>query len=386
MTPMASTFLNHTGQLLKRVAENTFLPIPGKCHVMSSYVFGAAAPPPICAARRKAFKRKSATLRRFELRDAIATKTNLKQRENLLRKAQGAAVKAADPLKAAKVTDQLHLVLQKQRANDALLQKLQKDEDRSCKKAANRRSRGVVDWTAAAEGYHDITDDTTDWESSSGPHLQHVLPADTLLCRSLRLELIEINQRELQDVHEACCVTSDTFVGMMSMAPTDYLRARKAYCALLRHKGDCLCKRDINIVTAVVQADQAFHMKGLMKHVGIDPNVVSLSHFQERLVALPLWSWSPPDKTGLLVHWVVVPKEEGLDYKAHSRLLTQVAPVLRPDIEHMSAEKTAMPREDLKALRLMCSTKRDGRILEAAVLRGLSNTQMMQVYGKNSNR
>ena len=61
-------------------------------------------------------------------------------------------------------------------------------------------------------------------------------------------------------------------------------------------------------------------------------------------------------------------KDDKLNYVAHANLLQTMGPALRQDFTAQRPDTSMISKEDLKAFKLMCSTKQDGRILEAAVV------------------
>ena len=329
-------------------------------------------------------KRKTASFKRQEMESLTSQETNLRQQEKLYRAAIARQVKNKDEVKAAEITAQLNTILQQQHSVSNSLDAYRRGEEKAVKKSMARTSKGVAEWEVATEGTVDIIRDRTEWNEPEGSHLAHVLPADTLLCAQLRASVAEIRNRE-GDIYHACTINGDTFVGQMPLMPRDYLRARKAYCHLLQHPDNCLCQTDIKIVTAVLQADVPYTCKGLMKKVGIDPNVVSTANFQKRMIALPVWCFMPVAKVAdHSSHWIVMPKEEGIDYAKHSHFLQLMGPLLRYDftVSNNKPERCLVSKEDLKAFKLMCSTPADGRILEAALFRDLSNTEIKKHYGR----
>ena len=338
------------------------------------------------AATKRAAKRTSAQWKRQQIEALVAQETSLRQQQGLLRKGIKQHVQGNDTVKAAEVTAKLSTVEGQLRGVVASLQKYRLEEEKSVKKSLNARAKGVTLWKEANEGMQDVIDDQTDWEATSGAHFSHVLPEDTLLCAQLRAALAEIRNQPDNDIVHCCKISSDTFVGQMPLTPNDYLRARKAFCANLQHKPGqkCLCQKDIAIVTAVLQADEPYTMKGLMSKVGIDPYTNSTSHFQQRLAAMPLWCFMPaPKDENHVSHWLVMAKDAGMDYAKHSELLRSMGSRIRRDFTVKRADRSMVSKEDLKAFKLMCSTKQDGRILEAAMLRNLSNRQIRKHYGRN---
>jgi hypothetical protein len=308
--------------------------------------------------------------------------TNLKQQETQLNKAIARATRDCKEAEAAQLMAKLLPVKQELLATKSTLQILQQREARAGQDAMRRMRGSVTDWRCATEGMEDVCNDATEWDADAGPHLEHVLPDDTMLCARVRAELQAIRNREEDEHDKQARVTPDTCVGLMSMLPAEYLRARKAYCALRGHKAGCQCQTDIAIVEAVLAADKPYNMRGLMKEVGVNSNVVSVPHFQQRLTALPLWTYKVPlSQECIVAQYIVMAKEEGLDYKQHSRLLAKMGPMLRAGVNSTTADKALIPKADIKAFKMMCSTKQDGRILEAALLHRLSNKQIQKNYG-----
>jgi hypothetical protein len=286
-----------------------------------------------------------------------------------------------------------------------------KEQRAASDRAAKKAQKEGADWRKLAKGILDVCDDPTDFTttnqstSSSASEYESwvysISKDDALLCGKLRSELLRIRDREYTD--EAYPLRSDeeaatdgmihagvsTWVGRMELLGNSFVKARKAYCKLSGHKevDGCICQKQLAVMKLLNDTKGSLvFVSTAMKAAGFRPSAMSITNAKKWLEVMPVFAFMVPMRAGGNVEdcgqYVVQLKEEGLDYAAHAVLVHSLSSHFDERMQ-LVGEQSVLSKEDLKAFKMMCSSSRDARLLEEAVMHPLSANRALKQYGKH---
>ena len=176
---------------------------------------------------------------------------------------------------------------------------------------------------------------------------------------------------------------AETECALPSPSPR-YIFAQTKLCKLRQHEASCTCSILINACAKLRSLQGGrISLRDLWKHAsGAAPNPGGAKALLDRLVKAPVVAVRFDAAISNCGAWMVMAKEEGIDYSKFDLLLSALEPL--PTLGSSLACRQLISTSRLRALKLMASCDADRKLIELAALDGMTRAEQQRVMGTNN--
>ena len=180
-----------------------------------------------------------------------------------------------------------------------------------------------------------------------------------------------------------------TEIGRLRVSPIDgitleeYVMAGRHLCSARGHSEKTVCPCNVLIRAATVlvkKRGERVSMRQLWKDAGGSSGVTKARNILDQLMHIPIVAVRLGTSTGEQTSWIVMAKEPDVNYKMLDGMVGAVEPALStPALSSKPMISTAR----LRALKRLCSTDSDRKLVELAVLEGQGLRARRELLGTN---